>query len=449
MRSWREQRGFSLGRLGRKIRFNPSYMARAERGDQRPSGDLVTAYEHALDAGGSLVRNYRRIKEGEDPDVSGPDHVSKTGLHVANGHVALAEEMDAAGPSSEGISVPVRTDDGRIIFVSLSRRALLTGLGTAAALSASPEVAAAASMAPPPAFSGMNPIEHLRATRHVLIDNDNLFGAHQVIPVVQRQITAMKALRGELRGADRRALLQLQTQYAELCGWLHQDIGDFRASQHWMREALETSHMAGDPDLTTFILARRSQLAGDMRDPIEAVDVAEAAENMATPGSRLAATAATYGAHGYALRGEPEAAKRAYDHAHELRESLDADPESPWAVWLDSAYIEVQRAHSLALLGDHMAAAEGFRAAITQLPAGYHRDRGVYLAREAVAYAEAGEAEQAATVGRHALNIGIDTGSARITRELGHLDGLLNQWRSVPSVTEFQCAMNDAVFRQV
>ncbi|MBW1597927.1 helix-turn-helix transcriptional regulator [Streptomyces sp. JJ38] len=448
MRAWRNQRGLSLGKLSKKILFNPSYMARVERGEQAASADLVSAYENALSAGGSLVRIYRRITEGDNAEGLVRGHVSKPGPHVSNGDVALVEDPAGQAPSSEGISVPVRTDDGRIIFVSLSRRSLLGALGTAAALSATPQAAAAASLTPTPAIPDMNPLEHLRATRRVLIDNDNLFGAHQVIPLVQRQLTAMKALRGELRGTDRKELLRLQAQYAELCGWLHQDTGDFRASQHWTREALETSHMAGDQDLTTYILARRSQLAGDMRDPIEAVDVAEAAEDMAPPGSRLAAVAATFGAHGHALRGDALASARAYEHAHTLRESMDSDPDSPWGVWLDAAYIEVHRAHSLALLGDHQSAAEGFRKAIAELPAGFHRDRGVYLAREAAALAGAGEAEQAAVLGQQALKIGIDTGSARITRSLGQLHNDLNQWRSVPSVAEFRDAMNDAVLRQ-
>ncbi|KJY36253.1 DNA-binding protein [Streptomyces katrae] len=291
-------------------------------------------------------------------------------------------------------------------------------------------------------------MELLQATRRVLIDNDNLFGPHRVIPTVQQQIAAIKELRVDRRGTDRRQLLQLQTQYSELCGWLYQDLGDFRAAQHWMREALEASHMAGDDELTTYILARRSQLAGDMNDPIEAVDVAEAAEDRAVPRSRLAAVAATYGAHGHALRNDPLSAQRAYEHALELHAIMDPDPSSPWGVWLDAAYIDVQRAHSLAALGDHRAAAEGFRNAISRLPAGYHRDRGVYLGREAVSLARAGEAERAAVVGLQALSIAKETGSDRISRELAQLDGILDQWRTVPGVSDFRDALTDAVLRQ-
>lgn len=449
LRAWRNERKLSLGKLSKRTRFDSSYMARVERGEQAASADLVAAYDRELGAGGALIRLFKAIKEGVALDALASGHVAKPGPHVANRDVAMAEATTAQALSGEGVSVPVRTDDGRIIFVSLSRRSLLGALGAGAAVAASDlSSSLTAKAVPTSALSGADPIEHLRATRRVLIDNDNLFGAHGVIPVVQRQINAIKELRADRRGTDRRQLLQLQTQYAELCGWLHQDIGDFRASQYWMREALETSHMAGDPDLTVFILARRSQLAGDMHDGLEAVDVAEAAEDSAAPGSRLAAVAATYAAHGHALRGDASAAQRAYEHAHELREAMESDPDSPWGVWLDAAYIEVQRAHSLAALGDHGAAAEGFRNAITHLPADFHRDRGVYLSREAVAYAGAGEAEQAAAVGLQALSIGVETGSDRITRELVRLDNSLNKWRTVPSVAEFKDAMSGAVLRQ-
>ncbi|GHJ36030.1 helix-turn-helix domain-containing protein [Streptomyces sp. TS71-3] len=450
MRNWRTHRGLSLGKLGAQIAFTPSYMARVERGEQAASADLVTAYDRALNAEGLLIEAYRRTHEEED--VSGPGgrvHVSNPAAHVSNDPVSLADDSGIQAPSSEGISVPARTDDGRIIFVSISRRQLLGGLGAAAASAALLDPSTAAAHTPPPgALPDMDPIEHLQATHRVLIDNDNLFGPFQSIPIVERQLAAMKVLRNDARGSDRRRLLQVQTQYAELAGWFHQDAGNLRAAQHWTREALEFSHMAGDPELTTYVLARRSQIAGDMLDPAEAVDVAEAAEGMAPPGSRIAAMAATFAGHGHALRGDTEASRRAYGHAHELREAMNPNPESPWAIWLDEAYIEVHRAQSLSVLGEYRAAADGFRKAIVQLPAGFHRDRGVYLAREAVALAGAGEAEEAAVKGMQALHIGVETGSGRITRELARLDADLGAWHTVIPVAEFKDAMRDAVLRQ-
>ncbi|MGW8378509.1 hypothetical protein [Streptomyces sp. ODS28] len=117
-------------------------------------------------------------------------------------------------------------------------------------------------------------------------------------------------------------------------------------------------------------------------------------------------------------------------------------------IWLDAAYIEAQRARSLNTLGDFQAAADGFGRAIDNLPADYHRERGVHLARQAVALSGAGEAEEAGRAGLQALHIGVETGSGRITRELARLETGLEKWHSVASVSEFREAMKEAVLKQ-
>lgn len=127
---------------------------------------------------------------------------------------------------------------------------------------------------------------------------------------------------------------------------------------------------------------------------------------MAPPSTRLAAVASTYAAHGYALAGDHTASDRSYDQAQELLDNTDIDPQSSWGAWLDAPYIEVQRARSLVVLGNHATAVEGFEQAIDRLPGGYPQDRGVYLARAAMAHAAG-------------------TKSGRITSELQQLDGIL------------------------
>ncbi len=162
------------------------------------------------------------------------------------------------------------------------------------------------------------------------------------------------------------------------------------------------------------ILARKSQLAGDMADPREAVDVAEAAMAMADPGSRLLAAATTYAAHGYALTAEGDRSKRAYEQEHKVVAHLDGrGEESEWGGWLDDAYIDAQQAQSLAVLGEYRSATEGFRSAILALPDGYPRDRGVYQARRALAHVGDDDIEGAAAWGSRALGTGVETGSGR------------------------------------
>jgi tetratricopeptide (TPR) repeat protein len=330
----------------------------------------------------------------------------------------------------------------------VSRRQFLHGLGAAASIgvigdtSANPAAARSslASLAP-----GADPVTHFRELRRVLIDSDNLFGPLRVAPAVGDQIAVIHQLRQASRGEDYRDLTHVLAQYAEFAAWLAQDLGDYPAAESWLRRALEWSHIAGDPDLIVFILARASQLAGDIaEDPSRTIQLGEAAITMARPRSRLAAVAATYAAHGYALDGGPDQCARSYDRAHDLLADAD-DPDSAWAAWLDTAYIEVQRAHSQAMLGDYTTAATGFGSAIAALPTGYHRDRGVYLARQALAHAGGQDLEHAADLGLQALLIGTTTHSGRVLTELDRLNTLLDQAPAAPSVAQFRDALASVI----
>lgn len=217
----------------------------------------------------------------------------------------------------------------------------------------------------------------------------------------------------------------MQVQFAEFAAWLHQDKGEHGHAQYWTDRALEWSHIAGDAGLTTSVLARKSQLAGDMQDALTAVQVAEAAAAIAPQGTRLAAVAATYAAHGHALAHDATASARSYDQAHKMLEAGDSGSVSAWGAWLDESYIEVQRAHSLAVLGDFASSSQGYERAIVELPDGYPRDRGVYLARAALAHAGQQDFGLAAGLGMQALAIHRTTRSGRIASGLGQLNNVL------------------------
>lgn len=357
-----------------------------------------------------------------------------------------------AGPAGDGdaIVIPCRALDGRIIWVSLPRRTFLAGgLGaatlTALGATAGPGTAVLRLRAASAGAAAPSPVEHLRELRRVLVDSDNMLGSGSVLPAVHAQIGVIQQMRAGRRGADHRALVVLQAQYAEFAGWLNQDARDFRAAQFWLDRALEWSNVATDREMSTYIMARKSQLAGDMSAAADAVDLAVAAGSMARRRTRLKATAATYGAHGHALAGERPACLRAIDRAREVAGHLDDDPASPWASWLDRSYIEVQRGRCLAVLGDHAQAAGVFRQAIRDLPPSFRRDRGVYLAREALAYVGAREPEEAASVGMQAVAIAQDTQSGRVIDELARVGAGLARWSRLPAVTEFQDALTSVL----
>jgi tetratricopeptide (TPR) repeat protein len=404
-------------------------LERWEQGLVVPPADVCMAADHAAQDIPGAARAAPLFPASE-PAGPGPD--------------------DAAMRDGDEILVPCRTLDGRIIWVSINRRTFLSGgLGATAlaAISAAnpgPSGAPAATLRTA-AAAEMNPIETLRQLRRALIDADNLLGAGAVLPAVHGQIQVIRQLRADRRGADRQALLTLQAQYAEFAGWLHQDARDFHVAGYWLDRALEWSHAAADREMATYVMARKSQLAGDMRDPTNAIDLAGAAGSMARKASRLRATAATYGAHGYALAGQRTACLRAIDGAREMAGRLDTDPASPWATWLDGAYVDVQRGRCLSALGDHAKAATVFQQAIRDLPPAFRRDRGVYLAREALAHAGAREPEQAAAVGMQAVGIAHDTQSGRVIDELAQVGAGLAPWGTLPAVADFQDALTSVL----
>ncbi|WP_226360985.1 helix-turn-helix domain-containing protein [Pseudonocardia sp. ICBG1142] len=408
LRAARTQRGLGLRSCAAKLNYSPGQLSKVETGKRAPTQQLAQAVDLLFRAGG----------------------------HFEQLWVAGRQQVPSAASSSPGEPlIAQELPNGKVVFVPASRRQFIQGMGAAAAASLLSTIPAA-----PAAAADVKPLAHFQAAHRLLIDTDNMLGASTALPGVHEQLRSLHAIRQTIRGADARDLLNMQARFAELAGWMCQDLGDFEQSRYWLDRALEWSYPAGDPELTAYVLARKSQLAGDMGDALGAIDLADAAA-AAAPNERIAAIAHTFGAHGHALAGSVDAAEATYDGARHTADQFDG--ESPWGVWLDDSYIDMHRARSLSTLGRHDDAVETFRAAITRLPAGFHRDRGVYLAREAIAHAGAHDTAAASQAGLQALAIARDTRSGRTATELRQLDVALAE-QNGPHAVAFREAMRDA-----
>ena len=441
LRELRKARGLSLRQLAEKALIDHSHLGRFERAEREADHGQAQRLDAALSAGGMLVRLWERL------DIA-RDHVANPATHVAKPreHLAATSTGTAGSVDGDNVVVPCRTRDGRIRYVAVSRRALLLSgpVGLAAAALAPPLEAGAMPSSLP--VGGPNPIEHFRAARRVLVQTDNLLGPRQAMLTVQQTLAALRPLRQDASGQDARDLLELQVRYAELAGWLAQDLGDVWAATTWTDRALQWALANGDPNLISYVLGRKSQLAADTGEGMDALDLAEAAQRGTKPRSRLQAIGEMHRAHGLALCGEEADALRTYDVALRLVSHLE-DP-GPWGSWLNAGYVHVQRARSLHVLGHHREAADGFRDAIGNLPTTYRRDRGVYLARTARVHASLGEPEQAATFGVEAVAIASETGSARIITELAQLDHQLAEQASIQQVGDFRAALDQIVHHE-
>jgi len=98
------------------------------------------------------------------------------------------------------------------------------------------------------------------------------------------------------------------------------------------------------------------------------------------------------------------------------------------------AYVEIQRAATWIELGRPERAINLFHDSLARLSSVHRRDRGVYLARLASAYALSGSPDISVRTGWEALTVAQATGSRRITTELGQLRTRLAPWESTPQV---------------
>ncbi len=87
------------------------------------------------------------------------------------------------------------------------------------------------------------------------------------------------------------------------------------------------------------------------------------------------------------------------------------------------------------------AAIDLYETQLAKLPAVQQRDSGVYKARHAIAYAAAGDPEQAAAIGHTALAVARQTGSTRIFAELHRLDTILARHTGIPAAAQFHQAL--------
>lgn len=442
MRELRKSNGMSLKGLSDVVRVDYSYLGKIERGAQLAHRDVIAACDSALRACGELLRLFDEIKNNE-ADRHNPGHVAGPALHVAN-HVAnTANTLGESGPSSEAWdedeadTVAVLGDDGRLTLVTVPRRLANRGAQPIRGGLILPGQAGRPD-------SPSRPIERFQAIRRTLADMDNMLGPLAVIPRAIEQFKTIELAAKTQRGSDMKDYLRILTQYADLIGWLHQDSGRFSQARRWLDRALELAHISGDVQAIVFIMSRKAQLAADMQDPLTAACIADAAVTQARPGSHQAAIAATYAARGHGLAGEEVEALTSYERAFVMLAAAEPD-EAPWGKFFGEPYIGIQRSHSLAELGRFTEAADGFRAAINDLPVGFRRDEGVYLAWEAAAHAGAREPEVAVTLAAESLQIGLETKSSRIITELIGLAESLEPWKGHPEVQRFRSQLNASV----
>jgi transcriptional regulator with XRE-family HTH domain len=347
---------------------------------------------------------------------------------------------DRAGGSTDVVDSPLPESVNELMRKlwrdEVKRRAalqMLAALATGAALDRAPL------QRPPtvPVAHASEVADHLARAFPELSTADWLLGPHEVLGTVGGHLDLILQLLPNLAGAKRVRLLQVGARYAEFTSWLNQDSGNVRAATHWADRATEWAQEAGNPHMVSYVLVRKSDQAAATRDVPRAIGLAQSAlQHARRLTSRGRAVALHQLAVGYALAGDEVACQRALDTAAQLAERSQQDHDEGPGRYCTPAYVEIQRAATWIELGRPERAITLFEDSLARLPSVHRRDRGVYLARLASAYALSGSPDTSVPKGWEALTVAQATGSRRITTELGQLGSRLTRWESRPEVAQ-------------
>jgi transcriptional regulator with XRE-family HTH domain len=367
-------------------------------------------------------------------------------------HLGVAERTVAKWEAGGSAMVPVpvmqaaldtvlarASDDakGRFAMILAATRDPAKSPGSAGALGA------ATLVGPAPVPRRLDP-EAIRRLRTILLEYariDNLLGPAHLLDLVALHLNFIGELLTIATGYVRTELLTVGSWYAEFAGWLYQDAGNPQPAAYWTDRALSWIQAADDPLRVSYVLMRKSNQASGLGDAARTLGLAQAAlrgQDRLSP--RVRALALRQEARGHALSGDPTGCARALDaaRAEAAAPGDHGDDERALTGYCTPSYIDGEVADCWMLLGQPHKAVAILGHGLAEWPAQYQRDRGLNLARLAVAHAADREPEQACAVAQQAAAIVSNTWSARTTAELRRLPALLAPWPDLAPVVELR-----------
>ncbi|MGI9100102.1 MAG: helix-turn-helix domain-containing protein [Solirubrobacteraceae bacterium] len=315
----------------------------------------------------------------------------------------------------------------------LSRRSLFgAGVGAAFGLGATTAPTAAREIDP-------ELVSHWRTLLLLLDRHGAMFGSHEVVGTVRRELDLIAEHRRIVRGDLRTDLLRMESRWSEFGSWLSNDVGDPRLRDYEADRALRLAQEAGYADMVAWVLLRHSQWAVDRLDAQQAIACAQTAGH--TPGTtdHMRGLCALREAHAHALGNDAASCERSLAAAYGLLDADTAVPPDLGTQYANPSYVTAAEARCWLLLRPHKAMAM-FEDALRLWPHDRTRRRGTEQARLALACAAAEEPERAAAEGVKALSIAHATKSDGIVRELKRLDRQLAGYE-LPAVADFREAV--------
>lgn len=288
------------------------------------------------------------------------------------------------------------------------------------------------------ASAGPAVITSLKLILEANVQADAQVGPAYLIPAVQSQLPVIEKICRMTRGPDHEQALRLGSQFAEFCGWLYHDSGDYETAMYWTDRALEYAVELDDRRVISYVLMRKSNIATDAGQPGHGLGLANAAlkqDQRLTP--RLRAVALRQRANAHALFAET--ADFAEDTENALIHATDgiAQEETDHAPYCTPSYVEMEAGACWLRLGAADSAIPVFEDSKARWTATEQvRDHALCLARLATAYAMTGQPGPACAVAQELVTIASGLGSARLVIQVADLRTTLTPWRKTSDVTD-------------
>ena len=196
-----------------------------------------------------------------------------------------------------------------------------------------------------------------------MVELDGRFGGDDVLPLALRLFrTSHRRLVASTMPGDERDLQAAVAEAGEVAGWVAYDADELGVARRLSLEALHLARLAGDASMERFTFANLAMVNLQMRQPGEALAIAEHVLD-GHPTGRVGALFTVRAARGWAQQSEGRRALGALDRARVLLDEGIAVGDPSWSWWFDLAELAWHRATVHAELGDWAAAVEDYHEA--------------------------------------------------------------------------------------
>ena len=276
----------------------------------------------------------------------------------------------------------------------------------------------------------------LREIQHGYIEADRLMGSICITGPIRLQMPVVERACEVTRGPDRAEMLRFACQFTEFGGWVFQDAGDLTCAMHWTDRALDYALELGDQRVIAYTLMRKAMIATESGNSAQGLGIANSAlgyKDALTP--RLRAVILRQRSYSNAALGEVIASARDSDEAVIEAVAGEKQGEADYAPYCTPTYAAMEAGASWVLLGHPKTALPILEKSRSEWPDHTEvRDYALCVSRLAIAYAAAGELEQARAATAEVVALAQGLGSRRVVGQLDLLYRRLARWRQDPAV---------------